>query len=168
MHFVVFARFKDKISADAALTQVRAEIGAPDRFRIFTHEHVADPGHFAESVQHADNIVETDARHGRFVGLVTGLVLGPAFGAGLAAVVGGPETWILGGALGLVMGPFAGVIMSGLAGVGMTDARLRKLTQGLQEGEVVVTIETRKAGAEHRVEDILRRNGADVARKRAV
>ncbi len=167
MKQVVFVRFRDRASADSALAEMRR--GLPQvPSRLYCHEHAAGPA-LAEQVQHSPGFIETDSRHGFFVGSFAGATVGALVGMGLFSWLFEPTIGpvVLGGALGIVMGGWAGVVMGGIGGMGLTDTRLRDLTQGLVDGEVVVTIEVPRG----EVDDVMRvvtAHGGRAVRKRAV
>jgi uncharacterized membrane protein len=102
------------------------------------------------------------------------MVLGASLGAATGAVLGG----LLAGPFGLLgVGPLAGVLFgagagsvhgmfwSGLVGFGLTDTGLKRLTERIEQGDVLVTVRTADRATEERVEAILRDSGATVVEK---
>ena len=165
MKRVVFARFRDTASARAAVADLGGHPGARP-LRILTHEH-AHGDRLGEQVQHSEGFAETDMKHGFAVGIVVGTLVGTAVGVGLFAWLFGATvlTMLVGAGFGALMGAFVGSIMSGIVGTGLVDRRLSRLARGLEDGEVIVTIEAAAADERDRIERTILLHGGRFADK---
>jgi hypothetical protein len=163
MKHVLFARFHDNERAAAAIRMIqgRARSGP----EMVAHIGAVGPGEFEQVVQHSGVAVETDVRHALVVGVAAGGTTGAALGAALAAVDLFPGTLGHGAMFGAIMVLLVGLLMMSIFGSGLMDGRLRRLTQDLRRGDVVLTVRAanredcdmaRAACVEH---------GADVAEK---
>jgi hypothetical protein len=148
MKRIVFALFEDAEQAEAALREVASDPACVDHFHVVKH-----PGKLSEREL---KMYETDARGGS----VKGLVIGGLGGAVLAALVGGPlgaaSTAVMGGVTGGALGALQGF----LAGSSGGDPRLEELAKALEQGQVLLTLDTDELRCERDVEQIFRRRGA--------
>lgn len=149
MNNVSYALFDDADAARRAMDAVNASGDESHHFDVVLHE-----GRLEQSSM---EFFETDSREGLREGLVIGVVLGGI--AGL--VVFGPIGLAGGAALGSIYGGVAGA----LGGAGAPDRRLKKLSQQLAAGKLLVVVGAPDVAHQDHADFILHASGGRVQHK---
>ncbi len=158
MQHAVYGVFHDSDDAwEAARDVMERPLATDEHVRVFVH----DPQHLSP-----ESLEESDGAHGMWLGLVGGASIGAVAGATMAAL--GFATTVAGGAVGgIVVGALVGGLSGLFDGVGRPDHTYERIAEGLDDGDVLVTVASRRGGrTEAQLMDILRRHGAEVAARR--
>lgn len=163
MEHITFARFPDRQLAMAGVLALRDSVTST--FEVVAHFGSTSDSEFEQVVQHSGEVAESDLRHALVVGCATGTASGALFGLTLAVVEIFPGTAWQGMGFGSLMGFLIGVLVMSILGRSLMDGRLRKLTKGLQSGEVVITVRSNDRVASARIQQSLVEHGARIAQK---
>jgi uncharacterized membrane protein len=153
MSYIIHALFQGPVAAEAALREL-AMAGLPkDDYHVFVREPL-----LTEDLR----TTQSDGRHGLFLGLCSG------------ALVGGLLGWLLAGPLGILhhlttstavafgvfLGLICGALGGGLYGTGLVDSNLQRLVNRFRPGQTLVTAETGSLPSRNVVEQIFKLHGA--------
>lgn len=161
MLHVTFALLPDSARAEAATRAIMALQTRDER-------HVTLIAHRdALELREPHDQDESDSARALGQGALVGSGVGALAGALLAGpfgLLGGVP--LVGAVFGAGAGTLHGMLWSSLTGTELPDQTLRELAQGLQEGNVLLTVKTRAKETHDQVLGILREHDARIAEKR--